>query len=499
MGGIPIHERFLRYLWFRRSFRSSELRTSDGRIVEILNPGKFIDGAGPDVREAVIRIESTTLSGDVEFHQEPSGWRQHNHHLKPSYNRVILHVVLNHDHSHGDAVTRSGRLIPLLVVAPFLSDSIDTLWNDYVNDEKTASSLACFGRTRTLPEQTIRRWLERVDIERLELRILRFKERLLELVIDSNRRLAEPRREYDTPRAEDYPEEIPAPYPELSRTLLTDRRLWEQVLYESVLEGLGYSRNRVPFIRLARIASLGFIRSMSLQNDPAGLSALLYGVSGLLPTVRSLKQKPSRVYVGSLLREWNLFRKSTAIERMHPAEWQFSPTRPHNFPTIRISAASGIVRKILLDELFRGLIQVIKSNHTNREKLKHVQDLFLLEPEEYWVHHYNFDRPAKRPNRVLGMSRINDILANTVFPLLLLYARVFRDSSVRRGIHSLRADFLPLSDNSSTRVMSRELFNGKKALTSLPLQQGAIQLYRYYCTKNRCNECEIGKRVFGES
>lgn len=479
-------------------FGASELRTSDGRIVEIVDPGRFIDGAGPDVRDALIRIESTTLFGDVEFHQEASGWRQHNHHLKPSYNRVILHVVLNYNRRHSHAVTRSGRLVPLLVVAPFLSDSIDTLWNDYVRAEKTASSLACFGKSRHIPKQAIQHWLLRVDIERLELRILRFKERLLGLVIDINRRLAEPRREYETPQTEGYPEEIPAPYPELSLTLLTDRRLWEQVLYESVLEGLGYSRNRIPFIRLARIASLEFIRSMSLQIDPARLSALLYGVSGLLPTVRSLKQKRSRVYVGSLLRDWNLFRKSAAIERMHPAEWQFSPTRPHNFPTIRISAASGIVRKILLGELFRGLIQVIKSAHTNREKLKNLQDLFLLEPEEYWVHHYNFDRPAKRPNRVLGMSRINDILVNTVFPLSLLYARVFRDSSVRKGVHALRADFPTLSDNSSTRVMSRELFNGKKALTSLPLQQGAIQLYRYYCTKNRCNECEIGKQVFGE-
>ena len=499
LGGIPIHERFLKYLWFRRAFRTSELRTSDERSVEILDPGRFIDGAGPDVRDAVIRIGSTTHSGDVEFHRDSAGWKQHGHHLKPSYNRVILHVVLNHDRRHSAASTSSGRLVPLLVLAPLLSESIDSLWSAYLKDEERSSSLACFGKTRHMSEHFIRRWLLTVDVERLELRILRFRERLQELAGDPSRRLAEPQREYGTPRMEGNPDDIPSPYPELSRTLLADRRLWEQVLYEGIMEGLGYSRNRIPFIRLARIVSLKLVRSMSLHNDPARLSALLFGVSGLLPVLRSLNQRTSRRYVRSLLRNWSHFRSNATIEHMHPAEWQFSPTRPHNFPTLRIAAAPGLIRNILLDEMFHRLIQIIKGTATNREKVRALQKLFRVEPEEYWVLHYNFDRPALRTIRVLGVSRINDILVNTIFPLSLFYARVFKDPRVRDGIHALRSEFPTLSENSSTRVIQRELFYGKNAMTSLPFQQGAIQLYRYYCTKNRCGECEIGKEVFGKN
>jgi hypothetical protein len=320
---------------------------------------------------------------------------------------------------------------------------------------------------------------------------------LQELVTDSSRKLAEPRREYGEPRLEGFPEEIPIPYPELSRALLSDRRLWEQVLYEGVLEGLGYSRNRLPFVRLATLVPLSFVRSAGLQNNPDGLTALLFGVSGLLPAVRSLKEKASQKYARSLLRGWREFRKNPSIGRMHPAEWQFSPSRPHNFPTVRISAASGIIRNILLHEMFRHLIQITKSGLTPGGRIKELQQLFVVEPEEFWVHHYNFDRPTKKPVRPLGVSRINDIIVNTVFPLSLLYARIFRDPGVREGIHALREDFPPLSDNSSTRVIERELFYGENVLKSLSLQQGAIQLFRYYCTKGRCRECEIGRRVFG--
>jgi len=495
VGGFPIHERFLRYVWTRGLFRSSELRTTDGRAVTILAPGKLVDGAGPDVRDAVIKIGPTTFAGDVEFHQDSVGWTQHDHHLRPSYNRVILHVVFNGSRRHRSAITKSRRTVPLLVLLPYLSAPVNTLWDSFLQDERTAASLACFGMNRSVPQKEIQLWLHRMDIERLELRILRLQERLRELVAESTHKLAEPLRNYGSPREEGFPEEIPAPYPELSRGVLADRRLWEQVLYEGIMEGLGYSRNRIPFVRLAKAVSLNFVRSRGLQNNHLALTSLLFGISGLLPTARSLNEKASRIYVRSLSRGWKQFRKDPSIKHIHPAEWQFSPTRPHNFPTLRMSAAPGIIRNILTHEMFRRAIGRMKSPAPAEEIIRDLQQLLLIDSDEFWVNHYHFDRATKRPIRALGISRINDILVNTFFPLSLLYARVFTDVQVREGVLALRRTFPVLSENSSTRVMNRELFYGKKALGTLPLQQGSIQLYRYYCTKGRCGECEIGRRV----
>lgn len=226
LWGDPIHERFLRYVWTRGLFRSSGLRTTDGRALTILAPGRLVDGAGPDVRDAVIKIGPTTFAGDVEFHQDSVGWTQHDHHLRPSYNRVILHVVFNGSRRHRSAITKSRRTVPLLVLLPYLSAPVNTLWDSFLQDERTAASLACFGMNRNVPQNEIEHWLHRMDIERLELRILRLQERLRELVAESTQKLAEPLRNYGSPREEGFPEEIPAPYPELSRGVLADRRLW---------------------------------------------------------------------------------------------------------------------------------------------------------------------------------------------------------------------------------------------------------------------------------
>lgn len=43
-----MNEAFLQYIWGQRLYRSAEQMTTDGRKVEILNPGRLNTDAGPD-------------------------------------------------------------------------------------------------------------------------------------------------------------------------------------------------------------------------------------------------------------------------------------------------------------------------------------------------------------------------------------------------------------------------------------------------------------------
>ncbi|MGH2567723.1 MAG: hypothetical protein ACRDGA_05245, partial [Bacteroidota bacterium] len=83
-----------------------------------------------------------------------------------------------------------------------------------------------------------------------------------------------------------------------------------------------------------------------------------------------------------------------------------------------------------------------------------------------------------------------------VLPIALLYARTFKDKNVRAGAIQLHQFLPPLSENSITRLMAKQLLKGKIALDSVGAQQGVIQLYKFYCTEERCAECEVGKVVF---
>ncbi len=474
----------------------SELRTTDARQIEILSPGRMNDGSGPDVRGAVIRIGGTVFSGDVEFHRTAPEWDRHEHHRQPSYNTVILHVVLHPPAVPIATYAHSGRVIPILPLLPYLTRPLDELLKQYQTDERTATSLACCGLTHSVPSEIIRHWLLHLDAERLESRMHQFQERLWELVYDRRRDVAEPWKRYGQDHIEGSPEEIPLPEKDVSRRELSDRRLWEQVLYESVMEGLGYSRNREPFIRLARILSLSRIRSLHAEDDRLRLLALFYGVAGLIPVIRSMKESVSKHYVRILRRHWLEWRTLVRTERMNLADWQFSPTRPQNFPTLRINAAAQLVNKIICGNLFQSIIQIIKNAHAQTASLKSLRRLFAVEPDPFWSTHFHFDRPAKRPMTPLGTDRIDDILVNAVFPLCLLYARVFADRNVRRGVLELRDHSPLLASNNTTRIVERELFAGRQGLETLRLQQGGIQLYRQYCARIRCAECEIGKRVF---
>jgi hypothetical protein len=44
--------------------------------------------------------------------------------------------------------------------------------------------------------------------------------------------------------------------------------------------------------------------------------------------------------------------------------------------------------------------------------------------------------------------------------------------------------------------MSSQFLKASLPVTSAYLQQGTIQLYKFYCVDERCGECEIGKIVF---
>jgi len=53
-----------------------------------------------------------------------------------------------------------------------------------------------------------------------------------------------------------------------------------------------------------------------------------------------------------------------------------------------------------------------------------------------------------------------------------------------------------LESNFITRRMEKQLLKKKLRLRSAYQQQGIIQLYKRYCSADRCNDCEIGKMIF---
>ena len=493
-----IHERFLRHVWSRQYLDPSRLRTCDGQSVTVIEVGRLNLDGGPDFADAKIRIGSTTFVGDVEIHRTIADWYSHQHQTDARYNRVVLHVVLEADAHQRATTSLSGRNIPVLVLSDFLPESIQSIWQKAILDERARKSetIRCFRQNDAVTETVLAGWLQKLATERLELKLRRFEERLKDLAYQHLMTVREHPRTYGDPPVEGHPDEIPPPFEELTQRDYSSRELWEQVLYEGLMEGLGYSKNRDPFLRLARSVTLAFVRELGVSTQTKKREALLFAVAGLLPRIRSLKERESKEYVRVLIREWNNVRSTVHRPKLNAADWQFFPTRPGNFPTLRIAAANVLVEKLLNDDLFRTIVQSLKNSDDPEETRKALVGLFSVQTDTFWNHHYDFDHATQKPTTALGISRINDLLVNTAIPVALLYARIFKESRIREHTLKVYDSFPPTNDNTLTRLMERQLVRKRVPLDTASRQQAVIQLYKYYCTENRCDECEIGKISF---
>jgi hypothetical protein len=406
--------------------------------------------------------------------------------------------VLETAENASPTLVQSGRKIPVLVLGQFLSESIHLIWQKAILDEraKKSESIRCLMKNDSATIELLKYWLEKLAIERLELKLRRFEERLKQLAHERRMTVREKQLLYGELPMEGDQDEIPPPLPELTQKDYSKKELWEQVLYEGVMEGLGYSKNQQPFLKLSQNVTLKQIKKFGLVSHNTTIEALLFGAAGLIPKITSVRNKESREYIRQLTHEWKSLQHSLHFEFLHAADWQFFPTRPSNFPTLRLAAACTLIKKFLSEDLFRHIIQILKSNISITEKESKLVKLFSTETSNYWQCHYNFDEAAPKMVTALGTTRTREILINAVLPVSLLYARIFKDKAVREGALHVYQSLPATENNSIIQLMEKQLLKGRLSLKNVSYQQAVIQLYKYYCTEDRCDDCEIGEKVF---
>lgn len=135
-GSFSFPEKLLQKIWLRREFDRDAARTTDGRRVQVLDPGRWNLLGGPDFRVARLKFDDgSEVVGDVELHLRASDWDAHAHARDPAYNNVVLHVVLFWPEP--GCVTRGagGREIPVLPLLPLLHHDLE----EYAVDDAVES------------------------------------------------------------------------------------------------------------------------------------------------------------------------------------------------------------------------------------------------------------------------------------------------------------------------------------------------------------------------
>ncbi len=303
-----VTELTLAQIWNAQWLRD-HLQTTDGKPLRVVYRGGWTHGIGPDVTGAYLDINGHLVEGAVELHLRSSNWLAHAHHLDPNYETVILHAVLDDDLGR-PVHRRDGRAVPALVLRPFLPGPVE----DFPADPRIRP-LGAIGFDHCAPSvaasqpQALQRVWEAAGDARLASKVAAVDGRLTR--------------------------ETPA-----------------HVLYSSLLDALGYSRNRNGMREIA--ARLPYdhleIRLAGRQPGERWLRAagLLLGIGGFLPMApREVETAAITASRASGIEEaWR--RRGAAWQGMTlPANaWDLVRTRPANHPLRRLLALATLLSRL---------------------------------------------------------------------------------------------------------------------------------------------------------
>jgi len=466
MASPRIPERFLRYVWQHQMFSSSPLTTPEGDPVVIRSPGVLNPDGGPDFTGASIRIGHVLYRGDVELHVRASSWRSHGHCADPHFNRVILHVVLLPSRRKTPPRTASGRVVPLLVLTPFVDPLLHARWRKELRREPD-HQVPCRMMNHPVPVRALTVKLRELGGRRLERRMHRLGKRLCRLIAEGRA---------GSGGMNGYPETIRA-------------AAWDQVLYECLMEGMGYAANSSPFLALARSVPLHLLKKHGLGNVRT-MQALLFGAAGLLPPVHTVSDDESRAYVRMLGRRWRALRPRVSMQ--HEGDWRFFRMRPVNFPTARLAAFCFLLPSLFAGHLTGRILALLRRPEVSPpERRRELFSLFRFSPDRFWSRHVHFRGRRSGGGIALGEAKVRELIANGIIPLLRLHARLSRESGVRRALRAVVRALPPAGENRVTRLIRSALSEGKPVPGGHMEQQGMLHLHRHYCLPGRCDRCPV--------
>ncbi len=123
-GPFTLTERAIQRLWAAGEVRSP-LPSLSGALIEVVRPGDWNRGAGPDFKGAELLVNEVRMRGDVEIHLRCGDWQAHGHDLDPAYDGVALHAVLMPELRH--VRTTSGRTPEAVLLLPHLPRDLEDL------------------------------------------------------------------------------------------------------------------------------------------------------------------------------------------------------------------------------------------------------------------------------------------------------------------------------------------------------------------------------------
>ncbi len=432
-------EQLLHYVWKHKIFLHSQLTTTDGRTLEIINPGLPNTNAGPDFINAKVKIDGTLWAGNVEIHQLSSDWYRHNHDINEAYDNIILHVAEIVD---TDIAYPNGVRVPQLQIS--VPQYVKQNYDELIRSDREPRCAAVAG---TLPLFTIHNWMTSLALERFEQR---------------NRQI-------------------------LARRESLDKN-WEDTLFVTVARNFGFGVNGDAFEAWAHSIPMAAVAKH--RDSLFQIEAIFFGQAGLLEDEKIEKAKDAKIaktddgkdegieYYNRLRKEYQYLSKKFSLTPIPTKLWRFLRLRPQNFPHIRIAQLAMLYyeQRLTLSRLIAAAA------------FDDVKALFTTHVSDFWRTHYTFtSSPSRASDKALSVSSIRLLTINSVAPILFAYGKYKTDDSLCERAFSLWEELPPENNRFIRNWASAGIACENSADT-----QALIHLTHHYCDTHDCLRCKFG-------
>ena len=423
-------EELLHYTWKHRLLPLGELTTTDGRRVEVIDPGLHNRNAGPDFFNAKVRVGETLWVGNVEIHTRATDWYQHGHDRDPRYDNVVLHVCETID---GDVTNSKGEYIPQMQL------SVPTTVREHYEELlKTDQYPPCYRVIPELSRLTVHAWMAALQTERLEQKTEAIRQRAERL-----------------------------------------NGSWEDAYFVTLARNYGFGINGDAFEQWAYHVPLNVVGHH--RDDLFQIETIFMGQAGLL----DLSTVPPHYhqdalndgYFARLRNEYQYLAHKFSLTPMDASQWRFLRLRPQNFPHIRISQLAN-----LYYQQKAGLSALLEC-----KTIDELKTVLRSQVTPYWETHYTFGSLSSKNEKHLSYGSLNLLIINTAIPMLFAMGRHRQKEELCDRAFDLLEQLKP-ENNYIIRMWQQCGLEVRSAGDS----QALIQLKREYCDKKDCLRCRFG-------
>ena len=246
---------------------------------------------------------------------------------------------------------------------------------------------------------------------------------------------------------------------------------WEEAFWRMLAKNFGIKVNSEAFESIA--VSLPVNVLAKHKNQVQQLEALLLGQAGIL------NGDFTDDYCIMLQKEYHFLKKKYDLLPVNTPV-HYLRMRPSNFPSIRLAQLAMLVHQS--SHLFSKIL--------TQASVKELKQLMDVTANDYWHYHYLPDEISAFKKKKLGAAMVDNILVNTVAPMLFAYGHYQNENKYKDQAIAL-LEQIAAEKNNITGIFTAAGIPVRSAFAS----QALIQMKNKYCDQKRCLRCAVGNNI----